>query len=295
MNLNELKYFITVVDEKSFSNAAKKLYTSQPSLTMSIKNLESELGSTLLIRKRGDKNMILTNDGEFVYIHAKKIIQEINNIFEEIEDNKAKIKLGVPSIIGAYIFPNVMSFMTPSILESLDFVETGSANMKKLFDENKIKMAIIGTLSPTINPDFDRYFIMRDSYYVFVSSKHPLAKNKSISFNQLKSERFISLGENYLQYRVLKQLCLKENMESKINDFIISNEFETVNSLISSGAGIGIMTSYSLGNRKDISMIPLRNPVYCYFYLIFKKNYELSKSEIEVKADIIRANSGYKQ
>ncbi|WP_461240269.1 LysR family transcriptional regulator [Paucilactobacillus sp. N302-9] len=295
MKLNELTYFVTVVEEKSFSSAADKLFISQPSLTMSIKHLETELGRPLINRARGVKSISLTLDGELVYIHAKRILKEIDIIVDEVQSNNhAKAKLGVPAIIGAYLFPKIMRFMEPNILENLELVETGSANMRQLLLDDKINMAIIGTLSKNENRDFDRYLIMQDKYALFVPCNHPLATRTSVSIEELKNEHFVSLGKNYLQYTVLKQLCIDHHMENKIKNLIISNEFETVNSLISNGAGIGLMTTYSLGNARGITVVPLKESIYCYFYLVFKKENELSKFEIEVKNDILRADSGEK-
>ena len=52
MNWNQLQYIVTTAQEKSITKAAKKLFISQPSLTLSIQNLEKELGVELFERNR---------------------------------------------------------------------------------------------------------------------------------------------------------------------------------------------------------------------------------------------------
>ena len=65
MNWNQLQYIITTAQEKSITRAAKKLFISQPSLTLSIQNLEKELGVELFERSRGA--MTLTYAGRLYY------------------------------------------------------------------------------------------------------------------------------------------------------------------------------------------------------------------------------------
>lgn len=293
VKLTELTYFVTVVEEKSFLKAAAKLYISQPALTVSIGNLEKELGKKLIMRHRGIKSLHLTLDGELVYVHAKKILNEVNIIVNEVQaNNHARVKLGIPAIIGAYLFPKIMPLIASNVLEKLELVETGSAKTRQLLLDNKLKMAIIVTLSDNEDLEFDKYFIMRDKYALFVPADHRLATQKSLSIEALKGERIISLGKDYIQYKVLKQLCLNHNMANKIKNLIISNEFETVKSLISNGTGIGVMASHSIGNAAGIKVVPLKETIYCYFYLIFKKDTELSRFEIDVKNDILQTEFG---
>lgn len=295
MNLNELTYFVTVVDEQGFSRAASRLLVSQPSLTLSIKQLETELGTTLLNRHRGIKNLTLTRSGKLVYAHAKKIIHETNLIIEEVANTThERAKLGVPSIIGARLFPKLIPFLNPEILANLDFVETGSAEMRQLLLSGKLKMSIIGLRHTSDDQGFEKHFIMRDRYAVFVSSKSNLAKQRSVFFSDLVDERFVSLGKNYIQYGVLKELCIANDMQSKMDNLILSNEFETVNSLIANGAGIGIMTTYSLGNVPGITIVHLNDPIYVYFYLAFNKDQGMTGFEKRVKDDLIRSDLGLK-
>jgi len=61
MRLEQLSHIIEIARQRSFSRAAEKLYISQPALSVSIKNLEAELGKVLF--KRTNKGIALTSDG----------------------------------------------------------------------------------------------------------------------------------------------------------------------------------------------------------------------------------------
>ncbi|WP_160061200.1 LysR family transcriptional regulator [Psychromonas sp. L1A2] len=75
MDLKQLRYFISVVNEQSFSEAARQIHIAQPALTRQVKALEEDLGVILLIRKsRGIK---LTAIGQIFYEDALQILEQV--------------------------------------------------------------------------------------------------------------------------------------------------------------------------------------------------------------------------
>ncbi len=83
MDIKQLNYFATVVDEGSISAAAKKLHLSQPPLSMQMKLLEQELGTVLF--ERGIRNITLTDAGELLYERAKMILDMVSATRMEID------------------------------------------------------------------------------------------------------------------------------------------------------------------------------------------------------------------
>ena len=82
MNINQIKQVLTIAEEKNFTNAAKKLFISQPSLSKSIKLLEEELGVELF-----ERNPIkLTHAGESFVSKAKRIMADIGELEIEMSD-----------------------------------------------------------------------------------------------------------------------------------------------------------------------------------------------------------------
>lgn len=81
MTLLQLNYFLTVAEHGSLSRAAKALYISQPSLTNSMKELEKELGVTLL--NRSGRGVTLTNDGAEFLPYAKEIYRNYQVVMEK--------------------------------------------------------------------------------------------------------------------------------------------------------------------------------------------------------------------
>ncbi|MFV0441419.1 MAG: LysR family transcriptional regulator [Lachnospirales bacterium] len=88
MEIRQLEYFVTSVEEKSFYKASKKLYTSQPAISKSMATLEKELGTRLL--NRTNRGLTLTNHGEKMYYYAKNVLGQLDimktSLFEEHAD-----------------------------------------------------------------------------------------------------------------------------------------------------------------------------------------------------------------
>lgn len=71
MDIRQMKYFIAVADEMSFTKAAEKLFIAQPPLSRAIQNLEEELEVSLLVRNT--RSIELTEAGKYFYENSKKL------------------------------------------------------------------------------------------------------------------------------------------------------------------------------------------------------------------------------
>lgn len=89
MELRHLQYFLTVANEGSFSQAAKSLYITQPTLSRQIKEMEDEIGKPLFIR--GNRHVTLTEEGVFLKVRAEEILSLYNKTTNELTINDFEI------------------------------------------------------------------------------------------------------------------------------------------------------------------------------------------------------------
>jgi LysR family hydrogen peroxide-inducible transcriptional activator len=113
MTLTELRYIIAVAREKHFGRAAEACFVSQPTLSVSIKKLESELG--VIIFERGGSEITLTPIGENIVQQAQRVLDAANQI-KEIADQgrdplRGALRLGVIYTIGPYLLPRIIKSM----------------------------------------------------------------------------------------------------------------------------------------------------------------------------------------
>ncbi|MDP4449206.1 LysR family transcriptional regulator [Staphylococcus hyicus] len=97
MKIVQLEYFIEVVNQNSFTKAARALHISQPSLTATIKKMEQQLGYALL--QRTTKDISITEKGIQFYNHAKQLVHQYHLTLEQMYDLKVsqtpKIKISI--------------------------------------------------------------------------------------------------------------------------------------------------------------------------------------------------------
>ena len=89
MYIRLLRYFLAVAREQSFSTAAERLFLSQPTLSRQLKELEDELGKTLLVRS--NKGVTLTEEGMILRKRAEEIVDLMDKTKQEVRQNNDSV------------------------------------------------------------------------------------------------------------------------------------------------------------------------------------------------------------
>lgn len=109
MNLKQLEAFARVAETKSFSEAAKRLYLTQPTVSAHVSALEKELGGCLLLRTT--KEVSLTEEGKALYGYAVQMLdleQEIREHFGRRKSGKSVLRIAASTIPSQYLLPEIM-------------------------------------------------------------------------------------------------------------------------------------------------------------------------------------------
>src|SRR5699024_11713269 len=113
MDIKQLKFLDAVVRFKNFTRAADELFVSQPSLSMSIKNFENEIGFKLF--ERNKKGLVLTEQGEVFYLKSKYIIRRFEHLERESKIIKEKgaenLKIGAVESFRKFMPPLSAKFL----------------------------------------------------------------------------------------------------------------------------------------------------------------------------------------
>ena len=111
MELRQLEYFQMASRLKNITRAAERLRVSQPNITVAIKKLEAELGIQLF--DRSQKQLSLTPEGTVFLGRVEVALRNIQDAVLEVNDykqlQKGTIKIGIPPMMGAYLFPKIFS------------------------------------------------------------------------------------------------------------------------------------------------------------------------------------------
>ena len=148
MDLKQLEYFVTVINEGTISSAARKLNLSQPPLSAQMKSLEQEIGSQLFFR--GPRQIELTEAGRILYERSKDILDLSSRTLQELSDYREG-KSGVLRIgIVSSAHDKALSHQH-SVLHSALFVHFMSNFLKFVLNYMKMKLIVS---SNNYNPKF---------------------------------------------------------------------------------------------------------------------------------------------
>jgi DNA-binding transcriptional LysR family regulator len=194
--LENIQAFVTVVEQKSFAKAARKLAISTPVITRRVVKLEQEVGVLLL--QRTTRHLSLTEPGERFYIHSLEILDRLAAAKEMALGSKAelkgKLKIGMPaSISSLYFIPALNSFMKDYPELSLQIVHGN--HLSDLLGNGFDAVVHCGDL-----PDSSFYYAKIGKWNKFSCASPQYLKKHGIPTHpsDLKNHNCLDHGDNYL-------------------------------------------------------------------------------------------------
>jgi len=199
MELRQLRYFVLLADELSFTRAAQLLHIVQPALSQQIKDLEDELGVLLFYRSKRSVN--LTEAGRIFLPEARKTLEQARYAVEQTRRAEAGT---IGRIMIGYSSGSVLSGVLGSILRRYRqaFPEV-ELNMRQVFPATQIDLlirreidVIFGMSNSIIVPrDCEIIPLARYPLRLVMSVEHPLAGRKKIKMKELAEEPFIAYSD----------------------------------------------------------------------------------------------------
>ncbi|MEK4026457.1 LysR family transcriptional regulator [Sporosarcina sp. FSL W7-1283] len=240
MDHRSLLYFTTLIEEGSFTQAAKALYISQPSLSSAIKKIEEQVGIKLI--ERNTRNISLTKEGEIVYEEAKKLLNHFNYFQKETirlkQDGPLELHIGLIESVRFWL-PKVLASYTKThpdihirLLEVLGFkqVETALKNYK-------IHLAITNQLFES--DEIEMIPIYNEKLVALLPKGHALQDATNLSIHDLQDEEFIICKEGFQTRDDILNEFRKSGIRPNIHFEI--ERFETACALVEEGLGITIV------------------------------------------------------
>ena len=192
MNSWQLKIFVAVVENKSFSKASEAINLSQPTISSHIKELEGYFQCPLLDRL--GKTTELTRTGGILYEHAKEILALSKKAEDSIQDFLGNFKgalfVGGSTIPSGYIFPKIIGSFSKQFPDvHIEMISGDTTGIIEEIKKGKIDIGIVGAKT-------DDLFIFQEEYIademrLIVPSDHRWAEKPFVNCRELFSEPFI--------------------------------------------------------------------------------------------------------
>lgn len=284
MLLKQLKYFISVVDCHSFTEAAALCYISQSAISQQIKSLEEELGVGLMIREK--RNFTLTPAGEYLYRHGKELLDEFEHLKEETikrgEDDDTILKIGYLKGYGAIELHEAVSRFSGTYPEVSLSIVSGTHEELYHYLINEEVQLLISDQRRAFNEDYFNYELLLADCYVEISKKNPLSEKKILTLTDLKRIACILISSKE-QQEIEKEYY--QNTLRFSNNFLFTESLESARLMVVNNRGfmpieaVGTLTPVA----SDIKRIPLYHkgkPLqrkFCAFWLKEKTNYYIEE------------------
>ena len=201
MLFRQMKYFISVVECNSFTEAAEQCYISQSAISQQIRSLEKELGVELIHRE--NRSFTLTSAGKYFYEQSKGILNEVEDIRRETfrigKDKEMELKIGylrcysgqeLHQAVAEFsrLYPEVSIHIVNGTHEELyDLLRFGGADLV-LTDQRR-----------AFSDKYANFQLLKCGCYAELSVRSPLAEQESVTMEELKRQACILISSREQQ------------------------------------------------------------------------------------------------
>lgn len=239
MELYQLRYFLAVAETGNFTKAAAKAFVSQPSLSQQILNLEEEFGQKLFHRM--GRKAVLTDAGKTLLEGARRILADVDQTLDDLKENTGlgpKVTVGAIPTVAPFFFPALIAHCRANEI-SLDLhtQEDFRRILAEAVMEGHLDWALISL--PFNEPRLHFEKLYSEPLWIAMSANHRLAEAPQVTFESLRDENFILLGEASTLTLQIQKFCGDHDFEPKIAHRC--GQLSTAKSLTAMGLGITVL------------------------------------------------------
>jgi len=250
MTLAELRYVVAVARERHFGRAAKACFVSQPTLSVAVKKLETELEVTIF--ERGPQEVTLTPAGKQIVDQAQRTLEAADRIHQiaRMDDNPMRepLRIGVIYTIGPYLLPNLIPALRDHTPDLQVIVEEGfTADLRVRLKQGSLDAIILAR--PFNETGVEIRSLYREPFVIVLPSSHPWASRASIRAEELGDETVLMLGAGHcFREQVIDAVpaCAKGNQDD-IQRTLEGGSIETIRHMVASGVGITVLPCSAAG------------------------------------------------
>ena len=277
MEFKQLEAFVAVVDYGSFSEAARKLYLTQPTISAHVRSLEEELHTKLILRTT--KKTTITTRGYQLYDSAVRMLEIRNNLLKNFTGvQKHMIDLAASTIPSSYLLPEILAAFGkthPDIY--FHSIQADSAESINRVLDGTVDLALVGQNTRDETCVF-LPFCQDELVIATPITNHYLGlQNKSVTFEDFIKDPIIirekGSGTKKEMDLFLEQIGVTPN---DLNVIARMNDLEGIKKSIVNGLGISILSARSaidLQKTKQILLFPLEESAHKRtFYIVYSKN-----------------------
>lgn len=287
-----LQYLDTLLKHNNYTKAAKDLFISQPYLTQTIKKIEEELGTTIIIRENG--TLHLTEAGRLYYQYLETLESASSNFHHRLlrytSPETKTLRLGILSSLGAFLLP----LFLPEYLKKNPDITLFLREDLPIDNEKRLLSGqldfFIGQNPETVSPNLTVYTTKSERYFAIIPPVSPLYQEekeflseKEVSMKEILQSPLILTTSGSSIRRQIDQLLQKYKLSPRI--LIESRNIYTAAALAENNLGIAIVPEsvLQMANKKPFNLYLIPEDMLALNYFIAHQNERsLSSSDREL-------------
>lgn len=238
--LRQLRYLVSVAEQRHFGRAAEECHVSQSTLSAGIQELEAVLGVTLI--DRGHRQVMLTPLAEDIVSRSRALLQAAEELVDAAEAGKQPLsgllRLGVIPTIGPYMLPAALRRLRTAFPRlRLYLREDQTARLLDLLANGKLDAAMIAL--PYETAGLAMVVLGEDCLFVACPVEHRFAHEASIPVESLRGERLLLLEDGH---------CLRDHaltacrmVPGRSNEDLQGTSLGTLVQMVASGLGLTLL------------------------------------------------------
>lgn len=279
MDFKQLRSFVAVADCGSFTQAAAQLYTSQPTISAHIRQLEEELQQRLFLRTT--KSLSITPHGRELYDYAVQVLSLQDRLLAGWRQGDSVVSLGASTIPSAYLLPDLLarfSVLHPDI--SFDIHQSDSSGVLRALRTGRFDLGLTGMTAPDEDLVFTPFY---QDAMVLIAPNTPefsAAKAQNMPLAALLQSHPLLLRENGSgSQRSADEFLRAAGLEpDALHVAARLNDQESIKNLVAAGLGLAIVSAVSVArerDRGDLLLFPLADAARS-FYIVTRRHDFLS-------------------
>ena len=282
MELRQLQSLMAVVEYKSFSKAAEKLFISQPTISTHIRMLEEELNSRLIIRTT--KSIEVTMHGRELYECAHQIFSLKDNLVQRwAEENKKIIRVGASTIPADYILPEVLPVFRKNEPDIKFYIhQNDSQNIISGLLNGNFSLGMVGMKQQEKMISFVPFY--QDEMVMITPKKERFLNINKDSFSLkdiIFNEPIILREQGSGSKKSIETYFEKMNINEEDLQIIARlNDQESIKKLVASGLGISFISEKAVEDSAKEKLLVFKLPNYSTkrnLYFAYRKDYILQE------------------
>lgn len=289
MDTNYLLEFIILSESGSYAKASQKLFLTESTLSRHIKQLEAEYKVQLF--ERDAKSTTLSKYGRLLLPYAKEMMSIFSNSRHAIRKAQDE-KDNLVRLVINYPVHEIIAGVNDSDLNiqvmTLGSRHSAEANIGMLDDD---KADVIMLSNPT-DSDLDNLNVIHytdDFYSVVMSASHPLSSRKRLTISELRSEAFITFGNDIFCDENLTQLFNDAGFKP---DIICTADKGSDIAELTKYGGIAILMNNTIARKNDrnLALVPLEPRINVSIYFAARKGKPL-KETTQIFLDYVKEHT----